>query len=424
MSNNNNNILRYDDGAIQFRLRLIGSILSHRPIIIRNIHNTDMDIDHIGLRTYEISYLRLLDQITNGTQIEINTTGTQLRFIPGILIGGTIQYHFNCPVKKDNDNDNSSNVIDDDYSNNIINQIQYRSIGWFLEGLIPLAPFGKESLSIQLTGITDGVCHIDPSCDLLNYSLIPILMNQFHIGNNNKKDGINDNNDLLMESSAPFIKIIRRGGYPHGGGLVHFYCPMIRNELSCINYVDVGKIKRIRGYAISTKIISNSITARIAYATKGIFHKVLPDVWIHTDVHTISKQQCGIDPTISLILVAESTTGVIIASESTKTPHTKELPEDMGIRSAYTLLNDIENGCGCINNNSSIQSIILLLMCLSSEDVSRIRIGKLNSYTIEALRLYKQIFGVEFKLKPDWDTKTIICSCLGIGYRNMARAST
>ena len=63
-------------------------------------------------------------------------------------------------------------------------------------------------------------------------------------------------------------------------------------------------------------------------------------------------------------------------------------------------------------------------MSLGPEDVARVRLGTLSQYTIESLRLIKQVFGVEFKIKADSDTKTVLLSCLGTGYRNMAKAST
>lgn len=130
-----------------------------------------------------------------------------------------------------------------------------------------------------------------------------------------------------------------------------------------------------------------------------------------------------------------------------------ELPEDLGKRSSALLLHEIHAG-GCVD--TSCQSFALLMMCLTPEDVSRIRLGPLSQYTMASLRLYKEALGVEFKLRVDdtaelhdkdeeeeedgadddeeedslrrrrrkSDQRTVICSCLGIGYRNMARAST
>jgi RNA 3'-terminal phosphate cyclase-like protein len=94
----------------------------------------------------------------------------------------------------------------------------------------------------------------------------------------------------------------------------------------------------------------------------------------------------------------------------------------MGVRGAVLLLQEIQRG-GCIDTN--LQSLILLLMCLCPEhDVCRIRVGPLSPNTIVSLRLFQQAFGVTFKVKPDPDTKTVIISGIGIGYKNMARAST
>lgn len=417
-SNSRGATLRFDDGAVQFRLRIVVSVLSLRPLLIRNIRSDS--IDNPGLQQHEASFLRLIDRMTNGTRIEINATGTQLRFVPGILTGGEINHV--CPVGTnidDGTNDKQKGMTDDD--NHVESLTKTRSIGWYLEGILPLAPFGKHPLSVQFTGITDGLCQIDPSCDYLRATVIPIMMNQFKIGVSTDAASTKD----FMGPNPPHIKIIRRGAAPLGGGLVELYCPIVPKELSTIDYIDPGKFKRIRGQSISTKIVSSSMSARVAYSAKGVLHRLLPDVWIHTDVHTIKNHNCGPSPSVSLVLTAESTTGVIMTSEcclsTSNGGGSKELPEDLGIRGASMLLDEIYQG-GCIG--TGIQALVLLWMCLTPEDVSRIRVGTISQYTISALRLYKTAFGVEFKIKPDSQTKTVILSCLGTGYRNMARAST
>ena len=108
--------------------------------------------------------------MTNGSKIEINSTGTQLRFRPGVLLGGKIEHQ--CPVvnKEDADEDESDPAMK-----------SARSIGWYLEGILPLAAFGKDPLSLKLTGITDGCAHMDPSPDYLRAAVIP-LMYQFGLG--------------------------------------------------------------------------------------------------------------------------------------------------------------------------------------------------------------------------------------------------
>lgn len=75
---------------------------------------------------YEVSLLRLVEKITNGTTIEISYTGTTILMHPGLLPGGS--YSHICPIS--------------------------RSIGYWLEILVALGPFGKKPLEVRLEGIT------------------------------------------------------------------------------------------------------------------------------------------------------------------------------------------------------------------------------------------------------------------------------
>ena len=393
MSNKSSNkpassTMKFHDGATQFRLRLITSLLSHRPLLIRNIHADALETAP-GLLPHEASFLRLLDSITNGTTVEINSTGTQLRFVPGVLVGGLVNLH-KCPTTK--------------------------SIGWFLEGILPLAPFGKEPLEIFFEGITDGMTHFDPSPDYIATAVLP-LYRRFGVGKEEEEEG---------SPNIPQCRVIRRGAAPLGEGRVRFVCPIVR-EIEPIEFTDMGKFKRVRGNAISCKIAPNS-AARVAYSAKGLLHKLLPDVWIHTDIHSMKHSKnvngCGPSPGLGICLAAESTEGVVICVECSLDPNKargEDLPEDLGTRGSALLLDEIRKG-GCID--TSAQTFALLMMCLGPEDVARIRIGSLSRHSIVALRLFKEAFGVEFKVKTDVESKTIFMSCLGSGYRNMARAST
>ena len=319
--------------------------------------------------------------------MEINATGTQLRFKPGVLLGGEIEHE--CPVG--------------------------RSVGWFLEGIMPLAPFGKEDLELTLEGTTDSLSHVDPSPDYLSKSILPLFI-KFGIGAD------------AEEGLPPSIQILQRGAAPMGGGKVLFTCPIIKEIAHPLDYTDVGKIKRVRGTVVSCRIPPSS-AARVAHSAKGLLHRLLPDVWIHTDAHSSSRKGrehgCGPSPGLSVCLTAESHTDVVIAAETCMDPEKDGrgalLPEDLGVRCAAMLLDEIRKG-GCID--SGAQSIAFLLMCLGPEDVSRIRVGTLTQYSIVTLRLLKKAFGVEFKVRADKESKTVFLSCLGSGYRNMARAST
>lgn len=61
-------------GSNYFRLRLVLSCLTGRPVRIEEIRADD---EAPGLRTFEASFLRLIEKISNGCVVEINETGTQ-----------------------------------------------------------------------------------------------------------------------------------------------------------------------------------------------------------------------------------------------------------------------------------------------------------------------------------------------------------
>lgn len=68
-----------------------------------------------------------MDKLTNGTTLEINETGTEFDFMPGALIGGSVD-HECCKL---------------------------RGIGYYLEVVLALAPFCKKAVNITLRGVTN-----------------------------------------------------------------------------------------------------------------------------------------------------------------------------------------------------------------------------------------------------------------------------
>ena len=77
---------------------------------------------------YEASLLRLIETMTNGSEISINGTGTTVTYKPGFIIGGLGLEH-SCDVS--------------------------RSIGYYLEAVVALSPFAKKPTKIVLHGVTN-----------------------------------------------------------------------------------------------------------------------------------------------------------------------------------------------------------------------------------------------------------------------------
>lgn len=83
-----NDVLIYK-GSNFFRQRLLLSTLSGRSLRIEEIRSSH---DDPGLKESEVSLIRLLDKVTNGTRVELSETGTSLYYQPGILIGGQVTH--------------------------------------------------------------------------------------------------------------------------------------------------------------------------------------------------------------------------------------------------------------------------------------------------------------------------------------------
>lgn len=166
-------MLKYK-GAACFRQRIVCSTLTSRPVYISHIHEKYanrgikgiIEIDKcigciavwIEFRSfinisidYEANFLRLMEKFTNGCVVEINedgmithlitciqvnthnhltifkSTGTAVKYTPGIIVGGTITH--DCGPS--------------------------RAIGYFLEPLLCMSPFAKTNSKITLNGITN-----------------------------------------------------------------------------------------------------------------------------------------------------------------------------------------------------------------------------------------------------------------------------
>ena len=77
------------------------------------------------------------------------------------------------------------------------------------------------------------------------------------------------------------IKILKRGLPPQGGGLVIFNCGVVK-ELTAVQLIEEGKIKRIRGIAFSARI-SPQFSNRLVDSSKESLKPFTNNIYINTD---------------------------------------------------------------------------------------------------------------------------------------------
>jgi RNA 3'-terminal phosphate cyclase-like protein len=213
------------------------------------------------------------------------------------------------------------------------------------------------------------------------------------------------------------IEIRKRGAAPKGGGAVDFTCQYVR-ELQPINLLDAGFIKKVRGVAFCAKV-SPTILTRVIDSARGVLNNFIPDVYINADHH--SGVNSGHSAGYSLSLIAESTSGMQLSVE--RTAEQGELPEAVGSEGALLLLQEIKNGVFlsiCFDRiiftltstllggvvDSSHQALILQLMVLCPEDVSKVYGIDLLGFTLK-LSYYASFLGKARTNKPsfDWNAK-------------------
>ena len=324
-----------------------------------------------------------MDKLTNGTKIEVNETGTSVLFVPGLLVGGDIDHDCSCE----------------------------RSIGFYLEGILPLAPFCKNALKLILRGVTND--KNDVSVDTIKYVSLALM----------KRFGLLEGLDL---------KISKRGAMPDGGGEIVFTCP-VRRKLIPLQLIDPGKLKRIRGTAFSMKV-SPAFVNRMVDSSRKILNQFLSDIYIYTD--SVKGTQSGNSPGFGLSLMVESTTGVMLCVDACSNAkgdgETAVVPEDLGKSAAMSLLQEVYRG-GCVD--ATHQSLVLVYMALGQMDISKVMLGALTPYTIQMMRHLKDFFNVMYKIDKlrvptlngvndgQGSDQKYILTCMGVGFTNLHKTS-
>ncbi|KAL3438661.1 hypothetical protein BDV09DRAFT_182600 [Aspergillus tetrazonus] len=358
-------------GHKNFVYRLVFSTLTGRTIHISQIRPSSPT--NPGLAPHEISFLRLLEAVTNGSQMEISYTGTIIVYKPGLITG------------------TASGV-----------------------GASSGAP-----IKVLFTGsgvITSSTPTGDMSVDSVRTAILP-LFNQFGIFNNIE------------------LRVLRRsnpGPNGRGGGgevqLVFGHQVRLPKTLHLMN---AGRIKRVRGVAYSVGV-SASNNARMIDTCRGVLNPLVPDTYIFSDVSSAplvpapernnpsAKKKIGLG--FGLSLVAESSTGCLFSADVACPPSGGQPPEDIGKQCAYQLLETISKG-GCVA--PAAFPIMIGLMTMGSEDVGRIQVGRDIIGDESSIQLARDLmkFGA-----PGWglrdagdESNDVIISVVGRGIGNVGR---
>ena len=380
--------------------RLVLSTLTGRPVHISKIRPSSPT--NPGLAPHEISFLRLLEAVTNGSNIEISYTGTTLVYRPGLITGS-------APGSGA-----SGGVIRHELPAGCM-----RGVSYFLVPLCLLAPFSKAQMNVLFTGpgvITSATLAGDMSADSVRTAILPLYAN-FGISNNIELR-------ILRRSNAGV------GGKGGAGEVQLVFGHQVRLPKT-IHLLNPGRVKKIRGVAYCTGV-SASNNARVIEAARGLLNPMTGDTYIFSDVSSapympspdksnLNKRKTGVG--FGLSLVAESSTGSLYSADVASPPSGGVPPEDLGRQCAYQLLEAVSLG-GSVSLTAA--PTMLTLMAMGSEDVGRLQMGKDVLGTEEIIHLGRdlKVFGASgwgFRETTTGQEGDMIVSVVGRGVGNVGR---
>ncbi|EGD96070.1 RNA-3'-phosphate cyclase [Trichophyton tonsurans CBS 112818] len=354
-------------------LRLVLSTITGRAIHVSQIRSASLNP---GLTPYEISFLRLLEAVTNGSHLEVSYTGTILLYKPGLITGSAAGVGA------------SRGVVTHE-----------------LPAVHSWSQLFSAPLALRL------------SSPPVRTAILPLFA-QFGISNNVE------------------LRVLRRsnpGPNGKGGGgevqLVFGHQVRLPKTLHLLN---PGRVKKIRGVAYSTGV-SGSNNARMIDVARGVLNPFVSDTYIFSDVSSAplvpapernnpaAKKKIGVG--FGLSLVAESSTGCLYSADVASPPSGGQPPEDIGKQCAYQLLESIATG-GCVSKVAA--PTMLTLMSMGSEDVGRLQVGRDVVSDETVVRLARDLSklgaaGWGVRDAPDSDNGEIILSVVGRGIGNIGR---
>lgn len=381
--------------------RLVLSTLTGRAVRFERIRPSSLT--HTGLAPHEISFLRLLEAVTNGSQIVIGLTGTDLLYKPGLITGS-------APGSGA-----SGGVIRHELPAECT-----RGVSYFLIPLCLLAPFSKAPINVLFTGpgvITSATPSGDMSADSVRTAILPLYA-QF---------GITKNIELrLLQRSNPST-----GGKGGAGEVQLVFGHQVRLPKT-VHFLNPGRVKKIRGVAYCTGV-SASNNARMIEEVRGVLNPMTGDTYVFSDVSSApyvtprdkssSNQKKRVGVGFGLSLVAESSTGSLYSADLASPPEGGVPPEDIGRQCAYQLLESVSLG-GAVSLAAA--PTVLILMAMGSEDVGRLQLGKdvLSSETIVGLARDLRAFGASgwgLRGSTTGVEDDVVVSVVGRGVGNVGR---
>mmetsp|Transcript_13471 Transcript_13471/g.20493 ORF Transcript_13471/g.20493 Transcript_13471/m.20493 type:complete len:431 (-) Transcript_13471:1514-2806(-) len=257
------------------------------------------------------------------------------------------------------------------------------SITLLIQATLPCALFFEQKCKLILKGGTNAT--MAPQYDYFERVFLPIVSRMF-----DSDHGGDDSPRGDEKVSHVHSKVISRGYYPKGGGVVHVEVEPI-HTLKPISLVDRGSVTQISIRSWHAGNCHYSVALKMHKAAKTAILEKYPNAILKEEVIT---ENTGCGSASGIMLIASTSTGCLFSGSSVGS-RTVDC-ETTGISAANELLECLTSG-GCVDD--WLQDQLILYMALA-DGVSEMKTGSLTLHTKSAILYATELCGARFDVVP------------------------
>lgn len=339
-----------EGGGQVLRICLALSALTQKPVTIKNIR---LNRKNPGLRSQHSTAIRALAEVTAAKVGGLAIGSSKLVFSPGPIRGGT--FHFDVKTA------GSTTLV--------------------LQALLPVLAFADQRSSVTLVGGTNNP--FAPQADYVINVLNPVLVS--------------------MGFKHRF-RLIKRGFYPRGGGLINVLTEPV-NELHPVDIVNMGTVEGISGISHSCNLPTHVVERQANAAKRSCSRAGFQTTGFVCDPGLATK---GPSTGSGVVLWAETSTGGKLAGDSLGAPG--KPAERVGEEAAAKLLSQLSIGAP-IDTHLSDQLIVWLAL---AKGRSRIKTTMLTLHAITAIKVTEKLTSSQFKIRGKVGESGIIQCISGV----------
>jgi RNA 3'-terminal phosphate cyclase (ATP) len=263
--------------------------------------------------------------------------------------------------------------VDETTARNLVGELRTAgSICLILQAALPCALFSPTPVHLKLVGGGTNAT-MAPQYEYWSKLFLPTIEDHCKL----KPDQVN-------------ARVIRRGYYPKGGGLVTVEVKPIDSCLHPLTLIYRGKLKKIFIRAFYTEDIKDSYARRMAAEAKNYLRSRMQ---VNLYENSIEEDQNAVGSGAGILIIAIFDTGRQLAGSAIAKYH-KEKAKYVAMRAAEELFQAYSDG-GCVDEWLQDQ---LILYAALADGVSQIATGSLTLHTHTAIMLAEKMTGARFEI--------------------------